>query len=193
MNSASLPFPRGQTFFNGGTTNTTDGLNLEGMEVIVRDTTYGSGRPVRLKCVRNVSGVTLYPKYLVRYQQTGDYFGKRVDGYVQGNAADYAGVVDELVTSVPANDLFWIVVEGPTIVKRSASNFSGSDVAVGDRMVAMTVNATTGTTSNGRIIPQGVASTALTSDYVQNVVGRALSAIVTSATTVDPLILVGRR
>lgn len=192
MNSASLPFPRGQTFFNGGTTNTTDGLNLEGMEVIVRDTIYGSGRPVRLKCVRNVSGVTLYPKTLVRYQLTADNFGKRVDGYTKTTGQDWAGVVDELVTSVPANDLFWIVVEGPAIVRRSLANYS-SDIAVGDRVVAQTINGTTGSTTTGRIDAQPASSTALTSDLVQNVVGRALSTIVTNATTVDPLILVGRR
>lgn len=192
MNSASLPFPRGQTFFNGGTTNTTDGLNLEGFEAIVRDTIYGSGRPVRLKCVRNVSGVTLYPKHVVRYQLTADYFGKRVDGYVQTTGQDWAGVVDELVTSVPANDLFWIVVEGPAIAKRSTANYS-SDIAIGDRVVALTINATTGTTSCGRINAQPASSTAMTSDLVQNVIGRALSTVVANATTVDPLILVGRR
>lgn len=188
----ALPFARGQTYFNGQTPSLTDGLNLEGKEFIIEDKWYSSGRPIKLKIVRNTSGVTLYPKFVVVFSTVANEFGRRVDGYVQGIAADYAGVVDELVTSVPANDLFYIVTEGPTIVKRSASNFA-ADIAVGARFIATTANATTGTTSNGRIIPQGVASTALTSDYVQNVIGRALSANASTWTGTDPLVLVGRR
>lgn len=188
----ALPFNRGFTYFNGATPSLTDGLNLEGKEYWIEDKWYSSGRPIKLKCVRNTSGITLLPKRIVSYSLTANEFGRRVDGYTYVTAQDYAGVVDELLTAgVPANDLFFIVVDGPTIVQRNLANY-GSAIAVGDRLIALTA-ATSGATTAGRLGAQGASSTQLTSDYVQNVIGRALSAIVTSAVTVDPLILVGRR
>jgi len=195
-----LPFERGTTFYNGGTIDTADlPTHLEGREFVVNDIdpasstngtkTARTGKKVRLRIVRNSSTIALLPKRLVKYDTSAGALGGRVDGYTTVTADDWAGVVDEFLPSagVPANDYFYIAVAGPTNCLMPLSNLA-SDVARGDRLVAIT-GATSQCTTSGRITAQTMAFTeAVLGNQVQNVIGRALTAKLTSNTGDDILV-----
>lgn len=196
------PFERGKTFYDGATIDTNDlPQNFEGKEYVFNDIDYSSTtdglkpnrshKKVRCRVVRNSSGIALLPKRLVKYDLTaGAQFG-RVSGYTTLTAEDWAGVVDEFLPTagVPANDYFYIVVEGPTEMLMPLSNLA-SDIAIGDRLVSITA-ATSQSTTAGRITAQTMAFTeAVLGNQVQNVIGRALTAKLTSATNDDILVSV---
>ena len=185
----ALPFEIGSTF---GATSATDGAAWEGREFWVEDKDYSSTSASkvraygalgwrRLRVVRNLSGVALLPGLLVVPKATG--YGKSVDGYSATTDAQSAYPVDEFLPAAgcPANDLCYIVVEGPAGIKVDAaatvSISQGSDVA------AVTAAASTHSTTAGRVY--GLAaigtSTAYPASNVFNRVGRMLS----SATTAD--------
>jgi hypothetical protein len=142
--------------------------------------------------VRNVSGTTLAAKRLVSWK-TG-YIGKRVDGYTD---LDYdqlaAGVVDEhLSYDVPANDLFWICVQGPTLVKNGLEAADTTAIPENSRICALTGDNSTATTS-GRV--RAIALQATTTDAnnvnplrVMGIIGRALSARTSAETNNDILV-----
>lgn len=204
----NLPFPRGSTFYNGGTidSNNLQGLNLEGQEYLHEDldftnkyNTPRSDRLVRVRVVRNVAAAALLPKRLARMQASGLYYNQRVDGYTTvDNARGYP--IDEFLaaTGVPVNDLFYVVVGGPATVLTSLSGagFNG-DVAVGSVLVALTA-ATSGATTAGRAAVQNITASTQTADYsaiinaVQNRIGHALSAKTTGQTNEDLLVDVGK-
>jgi hypothetical protein len=201
------PFPRGETFYNGGTidTNNLGGTNLEGMEYEFEDldlsTATGvksarTNRKVRCRIVRNVSGIALTPKRLARYQATT--YGARIDGYCAVGAQDWAGVVDEWLPAagVPTNDLCWIVVKGPSNILTDLAGADNNVINQGDPLVALTA-ATSQATTAGRIrTPSVSASSTAYDDLVvlneaRNQVGRALSAKTTANTNADCLVEVG--
>ena len=197
--SQNPPFPRGQTFFNGGTTNTTDGLELEGTEWVFEDTDYSTpnislprtNRKVVCRIVRNSSGISLLPKRLAALKLTGT-FGNQVDGYA---TTDYARgyPVDEWLPSagVPANDLFYIVVKGPAMCITSLANMT-VDVAIGDYVVAQTAITSQATTA-GRLnsITYAGATTALAGN-IMNSIGVACTAKTTTGTNASILVDVGK-
>lgn len=196
--SMSLPFLRGTTYFNGGTVDATSGDHLEGQEYVIKDDAAtgrgnGTGMPVTLRVVRwtGTFGNCL-PKRVVKYSTTAGEWGKKVTGYANASAEDYAGVADDQLPAagVPLNDLFYIVVKGPTKVCRDFG--TGTSFTVGARVVAMTTAASSGGTTAGRIVNQVLTgATDVLAGQVQNAVGVCLSAVTTSATTTDPLIWVG--
>lgn len=137
----NAPFPRGSTFWNGDTTviDTTDAFQYEGVEYEFEDLDFSTGtigsekmrsnRRVTCRCVRNVSGSTIYAGDLVALNRTGVTDGVtgqptpgQVIGQIQGLAgnanagkdADKAYPVDEWLPAAGClpNDLCWIVVDG---------------------------------------------------------------------------------
>lgn len=108
----SLPFNRGETWHNGGTVESTSAEKILGHEYEVLDTENGTGRFVHLKLVRNESGSTLAAGDCVLYKSTED--GISIGGLGHPLHERYAGHVDSLYTStIPANDIFYIVLDGP--------------------------------------------------------------------------------
>ncbi len=90
------PFPRGETWYNGTTIDPTNlgGPNYEGKEytcevnapdasALVWQQSDQSGRPVRVKVVRNMSGTTLYPARVAHFlaASTASAAECQVDGY----------------------------------------------------------------------------------------------------------------
>src|SRR5208337_1329881 len=144
------PFPRGATFLNGAAINTTDylstqlpGYNLEGKEWLTEDTVNSTGLYVRLRAVRNASGVALVQgangSKLVQ-PKTG-YQGRRVSGYTtQPGMLGYP--IDDAYKSgysIPNNDLFYIVVEGPVQVQNAQEASANTPaIADGDLLVSCT-------------------------------------------------------
>jgi len=206
----NTPFQRGETFYNGGTidSNNLGGANLEGQERDFEDLDYSAltgvrpartNRLVTCRCVRNVGAVALKPKELVRFQNTAGVRPGRVDGKTTVTAADFAGVVDEWLPAagVPVNDLFWLAVAGPTEILTPLEGDVNNVFAVGDVVIAHT-GATSGATTSGRVIVQGLgAATTVAEDVaankIQNRVGQAVSARTTANTNVGLLVDVFRR
>lgn len=195
------PFDRGETYYGGATIDSNDlqGVSLEGMEFEFEDRDYSvqgaktarTNRRVRVRVVRNVSGAALLPKRLVRFQKTAGVYGARVDGYTRLPAERGFPVDEWLPTAgVPANDLFYIVVRGPAVVITSLTDM-GADIAVGDRVAAITA-ATSGATSSGRITVLGGATSGTSlAEEILNGVGYALTARTTGNTNSDVLLEVG--
>ena len=177
------PFSLGQTL---GVTNATDGANWVGAVKTFPDVDPSTGRirSNRVKtcvAVRNSSSIALAPKRVVSFDTaTAGLAGFTVTkGYTTATNEERVGVVDEHLpaTGVAVNDVFWVTVEGPTEV---AVALSGSDLAVGDRLAAITAAASTGTTA-GRVTASGVgAATTGAGNNGLGVLGRACS---TGATT----------
>ena len=143
--SNGLP-KRGKTRFSG-TPDTITGpsVSIEGTEVNFMDDYKSgneprrrrSGRFITARLVRNVSGITLLPGRTVTWK-TG-YRGTRVDGYSTTTAQEVAGVVDDqLPTSgVANNDLFWLMIKGPALIKTPLAAGAGSVFAAGDVLAAL--------------------------------------------------------
>lgn len=201
----SPPFARGETYFNGGTADSTSGANYEGSIVEFADLDYSansavgakpsrSNRVVRCMVVRNVAAAALLPKRLVTLKKTGLLFCGQVDGYADVTAEDRAFPVDEFLptTGVPVNDLFYVVIEGPAMCMTDLAGAGNNLIAVGDKLVALTA-ASSGATTSGRVKPQDLTgATAVLGVEVANYVGRALSAKTTAQTNGDVLVEVGQ-
>jgi len=184
------PFDRG-TYQDAGTYN-----HLLGREYEIEDEDWGgttgakqtrSGKLVTLRVVQNLSGIALLPKHVVRYSTVAGNYGHAVDGDVSASNQDWAGVVDEYLPAagVPNNSIFYIVVLGPSkvITPDAAGGFTGA-ITVGALLAAATAAASTGTTG-GRVA-------IVTTEPIQNAVGRALQAATTGNTATDVMADVGR-
>lgn len=186
---------RGKTFYDGNTIDTADygGIHIEGSVRqfkdydIVADSTFlklRSARMVTCILVRNVSGIALLPGRLVRWQAAQR--GKRVDGYTTTTAAEAAGVVDEWLPTagVPNGDLFWLTVDGPTLVRTDLTGDTDTNFSEGDILVAITAVTSQATTA-GRVRQAdftGAATGATLADQITNRIGRAMSANTTGQT-----------
>lgn len=195
-------FGRGKTFLKGGTrtpptTYATD-VALEGVHKRFADLDYGttgtgarnrrSGGEVMCICVRNASGIALKPKFVVTWKS--GYIGARVDGYCTTDYANVAGVVDEWLPSagVATDDLFWIAVKGPSLVKTSLGADATNVITAGTWLAALTA-ATSQATTSGRV--QMIASTSNVTNAVSavlNRIGLAMSAKTTANTNADVLV-----
>lgn len=185
-----MPFKRGNTY---GVSDLTLATHLEGKEYVHEDNTYGTGLNVRVRICRNHSGAALLPKYAVKFNVTagkGNYD-------VAGNAdvtAEKTAIVDEFLPAagVPDKDLFYVVVEGPTLAKTDLAGGSTNVIAVGDPLVALTA-ATTGATTAGRLITGDLTgATAVLAKQIKNTFGAAMSAMTTAQTNADVLVNAGR-
>lgn len=181
------PFALGQTL---GVSSDSDGGNWVGAVKHFPDTVPSTGklRSNRHKvciAVRNSSGAALLPKRVVRFKTSAAGIGvfTTVDGYSSVTNEEFVGVVDEHLpaTGVADKDVFWVTVEGPTEV---AVALSGSDIAVGDRLAAITA-VTAGATTAGRVTKSGVgAATTGAGDNSLGVIGRACSVGATTGAAV---------
>lgn len=194
----NLPFERGQTAFGGQSgLAATDFDNIVGREYKVEDidpsstTLTGSktrsGRHITLLAVRNSSGGALLPKRCVQFK--AGKWGLEVDGYTTVTAEDRAGIVDEFLPAagVPANDVFYIVVEGPTLVLTDLAGGANNLIPANTVLVALTA-ASSGATTAGRVAPQDLTgATAVLANQATNRIGRALSAATTANTNADLL------
>jgi hypothetical protein len=181
------PFALGQTL---GVSSNDDGKNWVGVVKQFPDVDPNTGkvRSNRVKtcvAVRNASGIALAPKRLVRFAvgTAGLAVFSHVDGYANVANEERVGVVDEHLPAggVADKDVFWVTVSGPTEV---AVALSGSDVAVGNRLSAITAAASTSSTA-GRVTPSPLSgSTAGANDNGIGVLGRACSAGATTGTNV---------
>lgn len=184
----------GQTYYKGQTPPATfaESAPAEGTLSVFKDTQAAgpvgadmtrSNHDRVMRLVRNTSGATLACKRLVSWAP--NYIGKRVDGYTD---LDYdlqtAGVIDEKLSGgCPANDLCWITVQGPTLIKNSLAADDSAVVAENARIVALTAANSTAL-SAGRIQAYAVTNSATAAGtHVLGVIGRALSATTTTSQT----------
>lgn len=192
----NMPFARGQT---AGVTATTDLTQFEGMVFIVPDTKYGTGRDVRLRCVRNNTGIALSAKQLVVFTNANKM---AVDGLTRlGPAAaagpDHGVPVDDAYGSVTiaAGDLFYVIEAGPCMLVVSKTAGYESSIATGDILTAATAAASTHTTTAGRVAAGTLAITGNTAQgmlkSIFNHLGRAISARTTAETGADILVMIG--
>lgn len=185
----AAPFARGETYANGNLEilNAASGpfglggVNLEGKEFVFEPNSQDneglyaslgpdpSGRAVRVRIVRNVSGILLKPGRLGHYAATSPY-ETRVDGYTFATTDRPAGIVDEFLPAagVPDQDLFYLVIDGPTVFTQLSA--SPSTLAIGSVVVP---GAGTSATSDdaGRVVLQSEAgaTTVLGSNIVEQV------------------------
>jgi hypothetical protein len=155
------------------------GAQLEGTEWVFEDKDYSlgtgmtalsrTGRPVRVRVVRNKSGGVLLPKRAVKpgTANRAAYAGQ-VSGYAATVGTDVvAGVVDEFLPAagVVDGDLFYIVVEGPGMV-----------TTAGAGTTTLTPGLFCIPSTNGTVVAQDttVAAGAATFNQLQGAVGRAM-------------------
>jgi hypothetical protein len=140
-----------------------------------------SNRFVRIRAVRNSSGINLLPERIARYKTTTR--NTEVDGYTTVTAADWAGIVDEWLPAAgaPANTVFYIATHGPSEVLTDIA--AVDTINEGDFLVALTA-ATSQATTAGRVDLAATtgSTTAVSINQLLNKLGRALSAK-TSANT----------
>ena len=140
-----------------------------------------SGGEVVAILVRNASGIALLPGRVCVWKTNNE--GKQVDGYTTTDYAVPAGVVDEWLPSggVANNDLFWLVVKGPCLVKKS---LDANALVKDDYVIAITA-ATSQATTAGRIVSIALQNNA-TSNTSQalNRLGMAMSTSGTTAANV---------
>lgn len=184
------PFDLGQTL---GVSSATDGGGWVGAVKIFPDVSPSgiirSNRVKKCVAVRNSSGGALLPKRIVRFAvgTAGTAVFSAVDGYAAVANNELVGVVDEYLPAagVAANDVFWVVVDGPTEVSHA---LSGTAIAVGDRLAAITA-ATSGATTAGRATPSSVGAATTGSDNAGlGVIGYACSAGTTTGAAVLAII-----
>lgn len=189
------PFGLGQTYFSLSSTQTSVpndsiyglqsaaayGDNFTGVvkEFVDANPVTGQIRTNRRKvcvAVKNTSAAALLPKRVVRFNLSAGKLFSEVDGYSAVTNEERVGVVDEwLPTSgVAVNDIFWVTVDGPTEV---AHALSGTNIAAGDRLAAITA-ATSGATTAGRVTPSAYAG----ATDMLGVLGYALSAASSGST-----------
>jgi hypothetical protein len=134
--------------------------------------------PVICRCVRNASGTTLLPKRVAKFKSDSTdprIYGNQVSGYATIGLA--GGVVDEFLPAagVAPNELFWLVIEGPT--KVTTDTQGTTTIAVGGLVIP-------GTTADGTVIAQdtSVAAGAATFAQVNGALGRCRQAVAATAT-----------
>lgn len=192
------PCDRGQVFTTytddvGATVDATGASYLEGKTWIFEDIDwtniangvkpYRSGKYVKCKLVRNASGGALLPKRFAKYKidgATADIFGGQVSGYGD-TVGQVGGVVDEFLPAAgaAANDLFWLVVSGPSLMTTAGSG--DTNIPLGNMVIPST---------SGTIIEQdtSVAAGAATFNQIQGAIGRTCSAV--NAISTDVMVLV---
>ena len=186
----TLPWARGfdpQSSWAAG-----DQAGLEGKEYIVWDETYSAF--VRLRIVRNSAGIALEGKRLVTFK--AGKLGTEVDGYARRPAAHCYPIDHTYTTTMPANSLMYIVVEGPTLILTGLAG-DATNVFSADDFVMCLTGATSQATTAGRI---GAGTFAITGNTAPTLVaeifgqlGRALTARTTANTNSGTLVMMKGR
>jgi hypothetical protein len=158
-----------------------------------------TGKAITAICLRNEAGFALLPKRFAKLTLTAGYSPvESASGYAAGTACLNIVGIDSYLPSagVADDDIFWGIIGGPFTVLTPITNTDmGSDIAVGDYLVAAT-GTTTGVTTSGRVgKPVFVNATAGATQASLNgfnmaagVIGRALSARTTDNTASDVLV-----
>lgn len=176
-----LPWKRGETQYGTGVNGTvpTSGADYTkcGTEYLSEDPLFG--RPVRVRAVKNASGITLYGRQPVQLNAAGT----QIIGYA--NRPDQKWVpIDDLgstgVGSVGANDCCFVVIRGVGYVRANAVN-----VSAGDYLHALTLAASTGagTTANGIEARALTSSVTGAQTHPDGEMARAISAATNGQTT----------
>jgi hypothetical protein len=189
------PFLRGETFFSGTTIDISDltnlgGLAYEGREYIVEDTLHQSGMHITLKVIRNMSATAVLAKQTLKPDtsnsdgtNTFETAHRRCNGK-SDTEAELVHLSDEVMPSAgaPQYDLFFTVVEGPTLV---TSPIAGSAIAIKGAIVATTF---------GKAKAQDLTgATSVLGNQIQNRIGRALDALTVGQTATDFMIFATNR
>jgi hypothetical protein len=185
------PFPRGKTYYEGnipltgaGSPDIVSHNELEGKVWIFEDVDYSvqlpgqkpyrTGKYVICMCVRNVSGAAILAKQVVPFKTNGagvEYAGQVVAPSASALGARVA-VADEFLPAagVANNDLFWVVIGGPT--KVTTDTAGTTTINIGDVVIP-------GATTAGRVIKQDntVAAGAATFAQINGELGRAITAV----------------
>lgn len=191
----------GVNFFPRGTYDDTGASDhLLGREMVIEDIDFGqaggvkptrSGNMVRLRLVKNSSGMTLLPKRVVRLKTPA---GGEVDGYGY-RPGDRCYPIDEFLpaTGVPDGGNFYIVVEGPATCYTDSVDSAANIFVAGDLVTAATNAATTSVTA-GRVGKAAITgATEPLALNLLNYVGRACTAYAAStAKDSDLLVNVGK-
>lgn len=173
----NLPFEKGKTLYGGSVPSSGANYAFIGHEFDARDS--ATGRKVRVRAVKNASGITLYGKQPVTLIPNGT----EINGYARLPTDRFVGLDDGLDSNgVVANDVCYVVVKGPCLLKTAAANLIS--IVAGDKIVAATAANSTaaGTTAAGinKIGAPGDATSAITlNDGVQ---ARAVTAATTNNT-----------
>lgn len=196
ISSCPIPVYGGSTVSGLDADSNIINAHWEGLEFEIEDKTLTGirtdrtdGSKVRLRIFRNTSSITLQKERLAAIVATA---GKttRVAGYTTTTAAKGYPIWAGHTNGVPTGHFGFLVVRGPALVSKSLAN-TASDVAVGDRLVAITA-ATSQSTTAGRFaaVAYGVTEQPLV-DQLRNEIGEALSTALTNATSSSVLINVG--
>jgi len=165
-------FGRGTTL---GVSDVNQGTNVTGTIKVFNDVdprSNVSGRnlsyvTVMCKAVRNTSGAALLPGTIVK-MASSDILNSS-DGAASA-APGLLGVVDEYLpsTGVAANDVFWMVISGPTTINTAATLSAGAAISVGSSTTAGKAVAASATDKSDII---GYAISAAASNKVRTLVG----------------------
>lgn len=131
--SDNPPFERGSTLWEGDTTaiSTSEALGLEGKRFTVQDTVHGTGHQVVLQCVRNGTGSAITVVRGEGYEYTAGEVNREVAGLA--DAGEFGHVIDDAYPvgySIPDDDLFYVVAEGPVDVRSNAAYSAGDALAI---------------------------------------------------------------
>ncbi len=113
-----LPFPRGQTASDAGIATTSDTWrqDLEGKIYETEDTVNGTGKPVKLRVVKNdTDGAITAARKFCRFSANEKDFGRRIGTFPNDVAGGVCKPLDDAYTvgfSIPDDDLFYVVEEG---------------------------------------------------------------------------------
>ena len=121
MQDHAMPFPRGRTYGDNGvlTMTATLGQDHEGRVYEVPDSKHNTGQKVKLRVVRNVTGGDITVAWDgCEFATTPLGFGRKIAAF--GAALSGQGVVAKpmddvygIGTTIPENDLFYVVESGP--------------------------------------------------------------------------------
>lgn len=187
----NLPWTRGNTYGPGAITPNTGGSQYLGRVYFQEDPYYNTGMYIRLRVVRNDSGIALLPGRAVKFNKTAGLGWYSVAGY-STSPGEITAIVDERLgpNGVANGDLFFVVIGGPVVASLPPG---GATVAVGDYLWASTGAASTAGTDSGHLADAQTLITGLTATGPQllQVFGNAMSAAAsTNATTSTTNVLV---
>jgi len=175
---ANLPFPRGDTYFQGTNISASDPdmLNLLGKTFVVEDDLHSSGRAVELMAVQFKANVTK-SRGVMAELNTANSINRVMRGY-NTIVGGLAHAVDDAYSgkTIATNDVGYVVVGGPV--------FADSDL---DVFATISTHGAVTWDSTGRIRNAGSFATA-TDNYRLGVSSEYLTAGQTSA---QVMILVG--
>ena len=179
---------------------TTRGADILGIEKWMDDITpnqygnvetYRTYRRKRCRLVRNVSGVSLPGKCLVRFKDAT--MGTQIDGLTHTKGQGYYAVLDEHLTTLRDKDIGWVTLEGPTLVLTHTAGNASNVIAVGDKVIAATAATSQNTSTGGRVEVFSIdASTQVNQtanlNGLANAVGIAMTAMTTGQTNSNLLV-----